>query len=496
MDRRIKKPFWGLGLIGLIIGIFFIKELFWAYLVPVWQAPDEPAHFGYLQSMYKQKDFPILGEATFTSLGFDSMGRPDPGRNAPYVNWIAQHPPLYYLVLAPIYGIIEMFLMGGTVIDPVNWIFYLRIFSILLSCVTLFFIYKTSDYLLTVMGQNRFFSLAVVGFIAFLPGFSYISALLNNDNLVIALSSILFYLLAKRYYGAAQDKSKNMPAPWPRSDWLIGLILGLMALTKITALPFWIAVFVLELIFFKGSAEKKGVNHGEIRALMRIFGLAILISGWWYIRNWYLYGTIFPDLSAITAHHPELLTKYSGLDALFPEIMGSGAKAGTSLWGFIFDQNFLWQYFKSFWGEFGMFMVNLGSLQNAGILALVIVAGLGHLKKYLLKPKNAQTEAQVALKPWVFLLIPFLCVFVTMSWKLFQIYSGRGFLGANHGRYMYSVLLPVAYFIVSGFYSLFQGRKQAFKTGFVLTGVLITLVFLCVLNEFFTLTGIIIPEFY
>ncbi|MBP7058739.1 hypothetical protein KBB06_05395, partial [Candidatus Gracilibacteria bacterium] len=256
------------------------------------------------------------------------------------------------------------------------------------------------------------------------------------------------------------------------------------------------AVFVLEMIFFKGSAEKKGVNHGRIRTLIRIFGLAILISAWWYIRNWYLYGTIFPDLPAVTAHHPELLTKYSGLDALFPEVMGSGAKAGTSLWGFIFDQNFLWQYFKSFWGEFGMFMVNLGNLQNDLLFALVIVAGLGHLKKYLLKPKTAQTEAQVALKPWVFLLIPFLCVFVTMSWKLFQIYSVRGFLGANHGRYMYSVLLPVACFIVSGFYGLFQSKKQAFKTDFVPTGVLITLVFLCVLNEFFTLTGIIIPEFY
>nr|MBP7058794.1 hypothetical protein [Candidatus Gracilibacteria bacterium] len=241
---ELKNLFKRWKIIWVIIAIFFIKELFWAYLVPVWQAPDEPAHFGYLQSMYEQKDFPILGEATFTSLGFDGMGRPDPGRNEPYVNWIAQHPPLYYLVLAPIYGIIEVFAGVGTVIDPVDWIFYLRIFSILLSCVTLFFIYKTSDYLLTGTRQNRLFSLAVVGFIAFLPGFSYISALLNNDNLVIALSSILFYLLAKRYYGGEQDGNKNMPTVRTRSDWLIGLVLGLMALAKITALPFWIAVFV------------------------------------------------------------------------------------------------------------------------------------------------------------------------------------------------------------------------------------------------------------
>ena len=80
--------------------LFFIKfAAFGLFLTPLWDIPDESGHYSYVEDLSHGR-MPLLGETRISRDVTDSWKGPNARHR--HRNWIAQHPPLYYALSAPV----------------------------------------------------------------------------------------------------------------------------------------------------------------------------------------------------------------------------------------------------------------------------------------------------------------------------------------------------------------------------------------------------------
>jgi hypothetical protein len=118
--------------------------------------------------------------------------------------------------------------------------------------------------------------MVVVG--GLLPMNVYMSQFVSNEPLsgVLTAAVLLWGFQVCRQPAVAER---------PRSQWLAGLLLGLALLTKMSAallVPIVAAVLVV--------ANRGRGFRAVLAALARCFGTALLLSGWYYARNWMRFG--------------------------------------------------------------------------------------------------------------------------------------------------------------------------------------------------------------
>ena len=502
------------SLVWLIIAVFLVKEAAWLVLVPPREAPDELAHYSYVESLYYEKKLPEIGVTMFSERvqvvaaenpASQSSAAPQnaavessvfkPGNQ---LNWIAQHPPAYYLLLLPLYSVLPH--------DNVLFsIFVLRFFSILLGAVTVYFSFKTLHRLLP--GQD-ILNTAIVGAIAFLPMFSFMSAVVNNDNLVMALSSVLFYLLActpgpgNAGPGGKDGSGKAMPEKasvekggheeksCPESfawSFKIGIVLALLALTKVTALPIFVTVFIIRAVYFFRAKGKKEKTR-QLRDTAVIFGLPLVLAAWWYVRNFFIFHTFFPDLKDAVGINPGLLKTNPEIMQIFPET-GPHTDMNLGYFDFLFNKGFLVEYFKNIWGVFGRFFIQLTSWQYVAIAVFTVLGFGGWIVEAFKKHRKKNLEWKKILFSDEMISLVIVLLFIgTISWRVYGIMVDRGFMGAMHGRYFMPALPAFFYLLLKGWGNILpeKWRNSAFTI----------FVALFVLNDIGTLFYVIIPAFY
>ncbi len=177
---------------------------------------------------------------------------------------------------------LEAFPYRGTVLA----VHLIRLLSVLMGAATVLCTYLTALGIFP--GQRALATVAAV-INGFNPQFIFISASVNNDNLVVLLSSIAVLLLLRIWQRRIR----------PGHLALLGLIAGLTAMSKLNGLillPF-IALLLM-------------VTAWRRRSLRALMGWGVLVSipllavgGWWYWRNWRLYGDPF-GLAAMYAVLP------------------------------------------------------------------------------------------------------------------------------------------------------------------------------------------------
>lgn len=473
------------GLAFVLVG-HIVFAVAYQWLIPLGYGPDEPRHYGYIQHLVLYRSLPILGDPAHPY--YCHMDPRPP-------NAIGIHPPLYYTLLAPIYA-----LLAGQKIDhpeasktpfaklePSGSKFVqhtLRTFSLVMALVTLFLIARIA----LLFSDDVWWLLAMVGFVAWLPHFLLLSSVMNNDTLTILLGHLFLLLLVWRArllpsrrdgltdqeVRLSETREKAL-SEISRNAILLGLIFGLLGLSKASALS-W-----LPLLFIGAWQIAKQANVSQRwHIFVLVLGLPASICGWWYVRFYVLYGRVMPIVK--WAENPELLLN-SPMDLLWrPD-------AWLLVW------RFLAGVARSIWGQVDWFILKpehiLAWRQKFGtpaetaypltetlwllltILSLIAIVGwLVKLGKWLKHRQwTPQHQAGIILAFGFILLF-----FALMHYTLFT-HPG----GYEGGRYLLPSIGAFAFLFWQGLFALVPNRWRPV----LVTGVLLILLAMnigCVVN--------------
>jgi len=315
-DARVTERFRRRAILGLIILGYLSLAVLYAVHVPIWNAPDEPAHYNFIRTIAVDHRLPVLvpgdyDQAEIARLTSDHFR---PGESIDGLRYESHQPPLYYLLEAPI------FLATARASRPVQ-VVALRLVTALIGALVILATYRLASL---VFPKPASYPLAAAAFVAFLPMHLFMDAAIDNDALVELLLCLVLIVLV-------DDLIKPRE---PRNDLLVGVAAGLAALTKLDG---GISA-VLIVVGFAGSAL---LAADRARALRRVplrvirAGLvALLISGWWFVRNVVIYG--LGDPFALRRHAQVVLGQPL-----------TGALTRSRL------RDLALTAFHSFWGQFG-----------------------------------------------------------------------------------------------------------------------------------------------
>ncbi len=148
--------------------------------------------------------------------------------------------------------------------------------------------------------------------VAFTPQFLFITASTNNDNLVTLLGAAGLYLCVRV---ASLDRA-------PEWHWwaALGLAAGLAALSKLSGLLLLPLIGVTILLVAYGQRSWRVAW----RAAVLVGAVFLLVAGWWYWRNWRLFGDplLLTVMFAVLPPRPELAAPAQVL-AMLPGIWRS-----------------------------------------------------------------------------------------------------------------------------------------------------------------------------
>ncbi len=312
----------------LIIAAFVALASLYSVVTPIFEAGDELWHYPFVQSLATGHSLPVQ-DPNVKTLWEQEGGQP----------------PLYYAVAAMAtfwidtgdltdrlwrnpeakIGIPLDFgnknMVVHTSAEDFPWhntalaVHLLRFLSIFFSALTILFIYLLA---LEIRDDRTLASIAAA-LVAFNPMFLFISASVNNDNLAVMLAALALLLFA-RLMTLGSTRGRFV---------VLGIVLGLGALSKVSDLGLLVVaagVFAyvilskatpapparagenlfannetlthsLPLSLRSGSASSGSASFAHGDRLKRVLFssmlcavLVVVIAGWWYARNWLLYG--------------------------------------------------------------------------------------------------------------------------------------------------------------------------------------------------------------
>jgi len=322
-------------LLVLIVAGYLVVGTLYAVLTPIWQVPDEPAHYNYIRSLAEGRGLPVLetGDYDQALLGELTSRRFPPELSVAPVEYEDHQPPLYYLLAVPFYLV-----FGGAVVP-------LRMFSVGLGAALLVVAFAVVR---AVFPARTGLALAVSAFIAFIPQHVAMSAGVNNDVLgELVLAATLWVLVG--YVDGRRER-----------PWLVGLLLGVALLTKTTA---YIAVGAAGVaVVLRYRTERRTLRWVATElAVMAI--PALVLSAPWFFRNGSTYGWDDPlglarhdDVVAGQPRSSEWLATYGWV--------GLGRQLVRTT-------------FRSFWGQFGWMGVVLPAYiyQALALLSILLTGG-------------------------------------------------------------------------------------------------------------------------
>jgi 4-amino-4-deoxy-L-arabinose transferase-like glycosyltransferase len=403
---------------------------------------------------------------------------PDEGQHYRYARWIAQtgtipdptsvqrgemhQAPLYYLLAAPIIAlngdadfqqVIGLknpwagyaFAVPGHDnknghLHPKNQSFpytdspvaravhLIRLIGVLAGLGTVITSYRTAKLL---WPEHPEPGIAVAGFAAVMPQFLYVSSVVNNDGLLFFFSSLSLYFIIKQ---------QRFGPNW-RDAILLGAALGGALLTKVSA---------LFLVFPVGLAVLLQLRRWWKFAIATL-GVVAVIAGWWYLRNWLLYGDP------------------TNLNALY--VTWEGER--ISKHGLAFDMGLLRVPFaySTFWARFGSGMVAMpawvyqfyDALTAIVLLGLLVgVVRLAYRMKQGVRPDKVSVQQGLIVGVFAIAWIGALVFHASSAWS------------GNQGRYLIPALTAWAVIYAAGIRNLVpaQGRLPLSLSGSLVLSVI------------------------
>jgi hypothetical protein len=270
----------------IILCAYIVIAIVYGLVNPLFEAPDEPQHFMFINHLAGGHGLPVQGE----------------GRSKEWAQEGSQ-PPLYYalaaLVVAPLdtSNIDELLWFNphvnmGVPLAEGNKNVYIhtkaeafpfrraalavhlvRLLSTLMGVGTILATYHIAQL---AFSDEPWVALGAAAVTAFTPQFVFISSAVNNDNLVMLCASWAIWAMLRLW---------TREISW-RDGILIGATIGCAALSKLSGAALVGALALTAgLVWFKGRDWRALLGMGATAGIV-----AAAIAGWWFVRNIVLYG--------------------------------------------------------------------------------------------------------------------------------------------------------------------------------------------------------------
>jgi hypothetical protein len=356
------------SLLTAILALFILLSVTYSVVVPPFEASDELWHYPMVKYIADHWSLPVQ----------------EPGVETPWRQEGSQ-PPLYYFLGALATSWIdtsdiaqvrhlnphadngiatpdgnvnlvvhqprrEAFPWRGTVLA----IHIVRFLSVLMMTAGVYLTYRVVQ---EVFPQPPWLALGAAAIHAFTPMVVFIAGAVNNDNLVVPLSSLALLMLIRIANERISESANERKVTWkiPVARYLmLGVVLGLAALTKTSSLGLTLLTAIVVTV--------RAVRHPEHVGGWREFFVGgfctllpvLAIAGWWYLRNLRLYG----DLTGLN---------------VFIEILGQRDVPAdlAQLWRERFS------FLAGYWGNFGGLNVPMTPWIYTALNTILIIAALG-----------------------------------------------------------------------------------------------------------------------
>lgn len=412
------------GALFLLNGVFATFIALYALAAPPFEAPDAGAHYAYIVFLHQQHTLPAIDET-----------------HAAISHQLVQQPPLYYALAAtatawlPAEKGTELLLPNphylrglttratATVHDasPEAWlaVWIARVISALGGVLAL----NATVLLVRVLFPAApWLALAVASVVALNPRFLFSAATITNDAWAAGTATLAIWLMLRA-----------MRQPAKVTGWLwAGGALGLASLAKYSNLAIGAPAFFILLVLWQRADWRQAM-----RATAAVAIGSLAIAGFWYVRNWLLWGQIAP-LEPMLAVLPDLARStpldLAGLSSTMPVLR------------------------NSYWGEFGYgvlappwFFDMMGYallLASFGLVVCVLRILFAGQRD---RPTTRQTVFALLLAAiWAG------AVFVSLlNWMRLVNFTAQG-------RLLFSAITPVALLLVLGWQSFTPVRAQPF----------------------------------
>lgn len=187
--------------------------------------------------------------------------------------WQMFQSPLYYFISAVFYVFFSLFS------DKVTAGYLLRVVPLLCGALQVELCYRAATSVFPDRKDLRIIGTVLGGL---LPMNIYISHFAGNEPLAGLLSAAVLVM------GVSFLQMKDPPTT--RQWLLLGVTLGLALLSKVTAV---LLVLPLLLLIYSLSAAKEGRHRKAWSGGLVAFSTALIVSGWYFLRNWMELGTPF-----------------------------------------------------------------------------------------------------------------------------------------------------------------------------------------------------------
>ncbi|MFO7946736.1 MAG: glycosyltransferase family 39 protein [Armatimonadota bacterium] len=367
--------------------------------------PDEEAHIGYIQYLIDHRRLPVFED--------------------PDANYEAHQPPVFYLSCIP------AFLAGravGELVTPsetlMSAVFFVRLWCVLIGAGVIYAVYLLGLYLFP---KSHRLALAAAAFAALLPMHWVNVAGVTNDGLCELMATVALI--------AACSLSQK---PTARKAITLGLLIGVGVLVKSTmVIMFAVAVFAIGMAKIEDDGREKLWTMAKL--LGTVCGIAILVCGWWLLRNQLLYGDPLVQKAFV-----ELFSQ----DRATPQWFFDRGLAPSGYLMLVVVSTIF-----SYWGVFGQAIVYMPAWYYLIGFALWLPMFVGLLKVWWQGRKQEDTTLSA---PWVLSAVTVLLAgFVLLRFNM-------SFFQAQ-ARYLFVAIGPIAGVFVAGWWQMLPGPREQRK---------------------------------
>ncbi len=243
------------------VSLSVIITVLYALQIPVGSGPDEREHILYVDVIARHWRLPLMPDAATPETSYLQAEQ-------------AQHPPLYYLVLAV--------LRAATlpILSEDRSAVVLRLASVLLALGAFAAVWASAR---TLWPNAPWRAAFAVSFLALLPATQYMTSLVNNSVGAMLLTSLAVLACCRLL--------RREETGW--KDWLwVGLATAAALCTKMTST--WVVGLVLVCAIHKTRAENTSLRQ-KLTNWLAIGIPVVVLLGPWLMRNELLYGTPLPE---------------------------------------------------------------------------------------------------------------------------------------------------------------------------------------------------------